>query len=286
MVLFFGSLPFLLGQINVEVTFNRPEIKTKKPQNSNIEYEYISILDIQETEIEGSPSLPVKYIRLLLPPGKKASKIVINASSFEEGDLRKQGSIMDGRDPDEFNPDEPQYIWNGRRTNHETGYWQKKYVPIVVILNSASGDSVLRGMYRLIFGEPDNSQINNMQDEILIRFSDVLLMATELGVTNGVEYFNRVRTRAGLDPIASPDLDDIKIERRHELAFEGIRYFDLLRWQDVEQAFQIATNIPVKTENVDEIYTVTFRPETGGFIAIPESQVILSEGILEQNPGW
>jgi hypothetical protein len=65
-----------------------------------------------------------------------------------------------------------------------------------------------------------------------------------------------------------------------------LRYFDLLRWHDAENAFAVATNIPVKNMNVDEIYTVTYRPETGGFLPIPISQVLLSNGVLIQNPGW
>ena len=38
-----------------------------------------------------------------------------------------------------------------------------------------------------------------------------------------------VRERVGLDPIASPTLQDIWNERRLELAMEGDRFFDLVR---------------------------------------------------------
>jgi hypothetical protein len=110
-------------------------------------------------------------------------------------------------------------------------------------------------------------------------------MGAELGSSHAQDYLDRVRTRAGLTSIA-PTLANIKIERRHELAGEGLRYFDLLRWHDAEAAFATATNIPCKTLNVDATYTVTFRPETGGFLPIPQSQVRLSGGVLTQNPGW
>ena len=37
--------------------------------------------------------------------------------------------------------------------------------------------------------------------------------------------------------------------------------------------------------DVDE-FDVTFRPETGGFFKIPETQINLSEGAMTQNKGW
>jgi hypothetical protein len=120
---------------------------------------------------------------------------------------------------------------------------------------------------------------------VLLRFADILLMGAELGSTHAQNYLDQVRSRAGLASIPV-SLDNIKTERRHELAGEGLRYFDLLRWHDAEAAFAIATNIPCKTLNTDVTYTVTFRPETGGFLPIPEGQVRLSGGVLTQNPGW
>lgn len=196
--------------------------------------------------------------------------------SFEEGDIRKQGSILDVTDTTE-GAIATNYIWGSDNQMHETGFWQKKYIPIY-----ANGSE---GMYFTIYGEPNNMQLWNMQDDVLIRFADILLMGAELGSANAQSYFDRVRTRAGLGtkPVS---LENIKIERRHELAFEGLRYFDLLRWHDAEAAFATATNIPVLNVNAEATYTVTFRPETGGFLPLPESEVALSNGVLKQTPGW
>jgi hypothetical protein len=210
--------------------------------------------------------------------------------SFEPGDLRREGSIINFTNPEE-GPISTNYQWNGDNSQQETGFMQKKYVPIVDTNVSSTGTVTYIGMfanpkspYYLTFTRVD-MQMWNVQDEIVIRFTDILLMGAELGSTNAQAYFDRVRTRAGLTskPVT---LENIKLERRHELAFEGVRYFDLLRWHDAEAAFAIATNIPIKTVGIDEIYTVTFRPETGGFLPIPESQIKLSNGVLTQNPGW
>lgn len=201
--------------------------------------------------------------------------------SFEDNDIRKKGSIIDITDPEEGNIS-TDYKWGGSNADgtDETGYGQKKYTPIVV----KSGNSVVSMFYELYGGSTD-FQLWNMQDEILLRFSDVLLMGAELGSANAQQYYDKVRQRAGLDtkPVS---LEAIKAERRYELAFEGIRYFDLLRWHDEEAAFAQVKNIPVKDVGEDVIYNSSYRTETNGFLPIPESQILLSDGKLVQNPGW
>lgn len=207
-------------------------------------------------------------------------------NSYEDGDTRKAGSIINVRDPQEgdiyekfiIEPGEADSYWNGDNTMHETGFWQKKYTSILV-----EGT----GMYDHILGigTQSNYQLWNMQDEFILRFSDVLLMGAELGSSKAQEYFDRVRTRAGLDtkPVS---LDAIKIERRHELAMEGIRYFDLLRWHDEESAFAKVSDVPVYNVGIEDTYTSSYRSETNGFLPIPEQEIALSNGQLVQNPGW
>jgi hypothetical protein len=94
---------------------------------------------------------------------------------------------------------------------------------------------------------------------------------------------NTVRARAGLDPIGY-SLNAIKEERMHEFAFEGIRWFDLVRWGDVANAFE--GTIDVRNSGIDAKYSVQYRPETKGLVPIPETEIRLSNGVYEQNPGW
>ncbi|HQN93982.1 MAG TPA: RagB/SusD family nutrient uptake outer membrane protein [Prolixibacteraceae bacterium] len=203
--------------------------------------------------------------------------------SFEDNDVRKKGSIIDITDPEEGDVSE-EYIWGGQNANgvEETGFAQKKYTPIT-IPHPETGAVV--SMFYILYGGQNNMQLWSMQDEILLRFPDILLMAAELGSANAQTYFDRVRTRAGLasKPVS---LDAIKLERRHELAFEGVRWFDLLRWHEEEAALTAVKNFNVKNIGIEEPYTGIYRSETNGFLPIPESEILLSEGVLEQNPGW
>ena len=72
-----------------------------------------------------------------------------------------------------------------------------------------------------------SAQLLQTPDLIHIRFADVLLMHSEL--TETADGMNRVRARSHLAPIAY-SLEALKNERRFELAFEAIRWPDILRW--------------------------------------------------------
>lgn len=75
------------------------------------------------------------------------------------------------------------------------------------------------------------------------RYGEVLLNAAEAHIELGnpgaaKPYIDALRERAGLDPLSSnPTMQDIKRERRVELAFEGHRYFDLKRWRDAHEVW-------------------------------------------------
>ncbi|MGQ1946169.1 RagB/SusD family nutrient uptake outer membrane protein [Geofilum sp. OHC36d9] len=196
--------------------------------------------------------------------------------SFEDGDPRKAGSILYVKDPNEGEIYESYKVQKDQM--HETFMWMKKIASIKV-----EGTGMYD--YMLGAGTQSNYQFWNMQDDIILRLADVLLMGAELGSANAQDYFDQVRLRAGL-PTKPVSLEAIKTERRHELAFEGIRYYDLLRWHDEVAAFAAVKDVPVVNGGIEDTYTVTYRPETNGFLAIPESQILLSEGVLEQNPGW
>ena len=199
--------------------------------------------------------------------------------SFEDGDIREKGSIIDVTDPEENVVSN--YVWGSNQCTDETGLWNKKYTSLQV----KSGASYV-GIFTIIVpGSNTSNQLWNLEDEVLLRFSDVLLMGAELGGPNAQAYFDRVRARVGL-PSKTASLENIKEERRHELAFEGVRYFDLLRWHEAESAFAKMKNIPIKNTNISEDYNVDYRPETGGFLPIPETEVRLSADVLKQNPGW
>lgn len=198
----------------------------------------------------------------------------------EPNDIRRKGSIMDADN------DVESYIYGADSQMEETGFWQKKYIPITAY----DEDGSLVPSYAIIkFNAPADMQISHTQDLVLIRFADVLLMQSEL--KEDATGMNKVRARVDL-PAVSYSLDALKKERRWELAFEGLRYFDLMRWGDAADALAAQEGVAIKNKGIDtemKAFGGGYRARyeaTGGFWAIPESQIQLSDGLLTQNEGW
>jgi hypothetical protein len=194
-------------------------------------------------------------------------------NSWDDADPRKLGSIINLGDANQGTGS-----YQADKGDHETGYFNKKYTTI----QHDGGDGV-KGMfyylYDMVNGDP--FQLWAAQDFIYMRYADVLLMHSE--ITNTDTGLNLVRARAGLAPVAY-SLDAIKEERLHEFSFEGLRWFDILRWGDVNNAFNGSVN--VRNSGVDATYSVQYRPETKGLLPIPETEISLVGGVYEQNPGW
>lgn len=202
-------------------------------------------------------------------------------------DIRKKGTIYYAYDSEEIEG------VSGYKTSpasiQETGFWSKKYTPINVYKNGEVTPNNPKNMVNMsveLYGRTSSWQQDNSTDIMIIRFSDVLLMAAELGVPRAQEYFDRVRKRVGL-PSLPVSLENIKQERRWEFACEGIRYWDLMRWGDLQKTIEVnMKEIPITKLGTQTTLTIKYRPETKGFQPIPESEILLSDGKLSQNPGW
>lgn len=137
------------------------------------------------------------------------------------------------------------------------------------------------------WGAEGQFELNRTCNFRVIRFSDVLLMAAELNSASKQQYLDRVRARVGLDPVPAT-MENIMRERRLELSLEGIRYFDVLR-QGTAVAAQEFTDLGVRGPNYEgdqSIFDVSFDSSTKGFLPIPQTEIDLSEGTLEQNEGY
>jgi hypothetical protein len=104
------------------------------------------------------------------------------------------------------------------------------------------------GYTMLKFVDPAVDGTNEFQDNpwIYFRYTEVLLNYAEacIGLGQDAEarkYINKIRKRAGLPDINSSGKqleEDLRHERRIELAFEGRRFFDIRRWMIGAKAYQ------------------------------------------------
>lgn len=138
------------------------------------------------------------------------------------------------------------------------GYFQRKYGSFSGQANSAGGAI---------------TELNYGTNWRLIRYADVLLMAAEAQYRAGAEgtshtYLNKVRNRSGLGaitPSGTALFDAIVTERQLELAFEGFRFIDLVRWDLADQ----------------ELKALGFRKGKHEVLPIPDQDVKTAD--LKQN---
>ena len=178
----------------------------------------------------------------------------------------------------------------------DTHFRVKKYMPTVAY-DSAEKKTLYKIWLYVTDMVSNDTKTGDRTDVIHIRYADVLLMLDELQGT--VDGMNQLRRRAGLQPYSGYSLERLQKERRYELAFEGLRYTDLRRWFP-QTAGKIINDAQVGAfmehhghvieegwQNVSGSNTIEKRyNETRGFWMIPPAQIVLSEGVLEQTPGW
>lgn len=163
-----------------------------------------------------------------------------------------------------------------------TGYYTRKYAPMCF----ADGTRQEVG-FKL--GE-QHQNITYYQDYTIMRYADVLLMQSEL--TGTADGLNQVRARVGLTPVEY-SIDNIRKERAIELAFEGVHFWDLMRYEKdgayAARAIAEAQN-GAKVQNGGATATTSFSEsnftQKKGLMQIPNTQITLSGKVLTQNPGW
>lgn len=132
-------------------------------------------------------------------------------------------------------------------------------------------------------------RVNYPYNNPVIRFADILLMASELNLKNGdqgkaLNYYKQVRERAmgAAANVTTVNIDLIYAERDLEFACEGLRYWDLMR-RGVDYAKQ-------KIDEVDpsgnDVFVQKFNYEAKGLLPIPTSEIVNSNYKIKQNPGY
>ena len=131
------------------------------------------------------------------------------------------------------------------------------------------------------------------QDFIVLRYADVLLMRAEALVElNQLDevpsLIDLIRARVNMPSVENVEgaglsqdqlRNIVRHERRIELAFEGLRFFDLKRWGLVQQAFQTATSDKIAG------YSPNYRNDKSEIFAIPQSELDANTQLV-QNPVW
>jgi hypothetical protein len=155
---------------------------------------------------------------------------------------------------------------------------------------NASGQTIQVNYVKKYFDTPvvNNDNGNNIP---VIRYADVVLMYAESlnevsyqPTGEAFTYLNQIRNRAGLKPKTAADVPDqqsfrlaMEQERRVEFAFEGQRWYDLVR---------TGRAVTVLNSKKDQIRLVTTLTDNNLVFPIPQSQIDINRDKIKQNPGY
>ncbi len=241
------------------------------------------------------------------PFGQGWGQGTINANLWDDwsdADPRKKATILDA-------PTECEKFVFTTSCSEDAGYYNKKWISTTC--KESSWDDHLTaytwwGVYRSKNTEAANTNNNSFQgdhfsDIVLLRLADVMLMHSEL--TGTADQMNKVRARAGL-PATTYSWDNIKKERRFELAGEGLRFNDLRRWSGKDGGSSCEAAVALQRQEGSRVnYTGTWTTmshgkgvggsswaqryaDTDGFLPKPPAQISITANpdVLSQNKGW
>jgi hypothetical protein len=256
-----------------------------------------SVFEIQNGS-SASPNLPYNDFQKMInaaPDGGwtwySISSNLEKAFKSEGDSVRLQWTINRHGLPVIGDPAKPSFNAGARNTTKSGRYSRKHYIPVA---------------QRPANGRP---ALNNK----ILRFADVLLMHAEACAmqnkhSEALASLKRVRDRVNLTTNMSLTgwdlINAVRKDRRLELAFEGDRLYDLRRWKDetgqpyINSVFGpngsfVKYNTIISTDSWELGNTresqdkgIRFDPAIHRLWPIPNSQIISSEGAVDQNFGY
>lgn len=261
----YGELFSYDGQFSNEVVFSVRFLRD--PNTSNGETLSSTFNNTPKIDERPMPNLVNEYYCTDGLPINE-SPLYDPANPGENRDPRANATIYFPGDVFQINPEF--LVFSG---NSPTGFGKRKYIR----RESFEGESL---------SGPGS------QDFYVIRYADILLMRAEAlaetGDTGGAaELVNQVRARVGMPSVQDVEgsvsqqemIQIVRHERRVELALEGLRFMDLKRWGEMEQAIQRAAADPVPP------YNPIYLGQRSQVFYIPQSDIDVNPA-LEQHPAW
>lgn len=203
--------------------------------------------------------------------------------------------------------------WNGRYLTYVNefnpdGSSNPEYAPTNI--GSRTGYGIHKYNVWVPVAEKNNQGVN----VIVFRYAEVLLTYAEAAIEENIlsedvyAALDAIRTRAGMPPVDRAIYNNqeklrelVRRERRVELAWEGLRYQDIKRWDIGETALDgpvIGSYLGHVDESTGEVtwdfseqFIPGFRefiPEREYLVPIPQTEIDANEaiGMEDQNPGY
>ncbi|MDR0962554.1 MAG: RagB/SusD family nutrient uptake outer membrane protein [Mediterranea sp.] len=156
----------------------------------------------------------------------------------------------------------------------------------------------------IVWPEDMQMGIINLRNFTFYRYAEVLLMYAEAcAMTNdpdGLQYLQKIQTRAGAPVASALTLDEVKKEKGFEMWLEEVRWADMVRWGDFSGVVDNGKSLPstfdaffTKGEEKHRLYveyatdlnkgTVGFQQGKHEYLAFPYKSTSINPNIV-QNP--
>ncbi len=171
---------------------------------------------------------------------------------------------------------------------------------------SPCGTNIRKGNF-----DPAVDYLRSGEDFVMMRLADLYLLTAEACAetgddNNALKYVNMVRARGDVDLPAralndgrfgdGSIIDIVRHERRIELAFEGIRLFDMARWGLLKTYKQRGENHEIKRHYYSDLlpesneakWDIPYGTPGPGLWPIPQKEIDQNDAMTQadQNPGY
>jgi hypothetical protein len=245
---------------------------------------------LKEVIDRGTYSLLPNYADLFKPANKNSKESIFEVQ-YKKGNIGEGSNWANQYAPE--NSGNTVIQFGGGGNNHPTPDLDNSYEAgdprrNVSMASSYVNSSGAKIDYYYIKKYADPPIANNDSEDnwYVLRYADVLLMYAEALNETGksaeaLPYLNQVRKRVGLADKTSTAQADLRLaieqERRVELAFEGHRWFDLVR---------TGRALPVLQAKAAAIGIKSALTENNLVFPIPQSQIDINPTKIKQNPGY
>lgn len=187
----------------------------------------------------------------------------------------------DGKLASQFGVDDPNSKDYAKKETHMSGYLCAKWVD-------------LDGIFEM--------RVNSEKNITLIRYTEVLLNKAEAIIESGgdlgsaVTILNSIRGRAGMPEnivVSSKETmrEQLRHERRVEMAFEGMRLYDIRRWKIAEKVMQgqaFGAKLKLIKPDLSQNKLMETRVWKNNMYLFPVPQYAIDNNpkLLPNNEGW
>ena len=133
----------------------------------------------------------------------------------------------------------------------------------------------------------------------ILRYADILLMRAEAlielnkNLSEAVSLINQVRSRVNMPKITVESQailrEKLRHERRVEMAFEGLRYFDIIRWHiadKVKNGKVYGARLKAVSEDMEyKFVEERFWDDKMYLFPVPQKAIDNNSNLI-QNTGW